>query len=153
MKRFNAVWGRLSAEKSHHWSFLPPANEVCEGYVFTLVCQSCCSQGGMCGRECVCGRGHAWQGACKGWGHAWQGGMCGQVGMCGRGCVWQGVCMPYTPPDTTRYGRSMGGQYASYWNAFLLIWILFSSSVVLPNFKKRLRHLRSFTTTIISLCN
>ena len=25
---------------------LPPANEVCEGYVFTPVCQSFCSQGG-----------------------------------------------------------------------------------------------------------
>ena len=25
--------------------FLPPANEVCEGYVFTSVCQSFCSQG------------------------------------------------------------------------------------------------------------
>ena len=25
--------------------FLPPANEVCEGYVFTPVCQSFCSQG------------------------------------------------------------------------------------------------------------
>ena len=24
---------------------LPPANEVCEGYVFTLVCQSFCSRG------------------------------------------------------------------------------------------------------------
>ena len=33
---------------------LPPANEVCEGYVFTPVCQSFCSQG-----ECV-----------------WQGGAC-----------------------------------------------------------------------------
>ena len=28
------------------WEFLPPANEVCEGYVFTPVCQSFCSQGG-----------------------------------------------------------------------------------------------------------
>ena len=26
--------------------FLPPANEVCEGYVFTPVCQSFCSRGG-----------------------------------------------------------------------------------------------------------
>ena len=26
---------------------LPPANEVCEGYVFTPVCQSFCSQGGV----------------------------------------------------------------------------------------------------------
>ena len=28
-------------------SFLPPANEVCEGYVFTSVCQSLCSQEGV----------------------------------------------------------------------------------------------------------
>ena len=34
---------------------LPPANEVCEGYVFTGVCLP---TGGMCGR------GRAWQGAC-----------------------------------------------------------------------------------------
>ena len=27
---------------------LPPANEVCEGYVFTGVCQSFCSRGGAC---------------------------------------------------------------------------------------------------------
>ena len=27
-------------------TYLPPANEVCEGYVFTPVCQSFCSQGG-----------------------------------------------------------------------------------------------------------
>ena len=29
-----------------HNQFLPPANEVCKGYVFTPVCQSFCSQGG-----------------------------------------------------------------------------------------------------------
>ena len=28
--------------------FLPPANEVCEGYVFTPVCQSFWSWGGVC---------------------------------------------------------------------------------------------------------
>ena len=27
------------------YMYLPPANEVCEGYVFTPVCQSFCSQG------------------------------------------------------------------------------------------------------------
>ena len=34
--------------------FLPPANEVCEGYVFTPVCQSFCSQGGggVCRSAC-----------------------------------------------------------------------------------------------------
>ena len=60
--------------------YLPSANEVCEGYVFTPVCQSFCSQGGMCdgghawhgdayvaggdmhGKGCMHGGGHAWQG-------------------------------------------------------------------------------------------
>ena len=66
---------------------LPPTNEVCEGYVFTPVCQSFCSQGwGMCG--CMggmhgCG-GHAWL----------QGAVCMVVrGVCGyRGCVWLWGC-------------------------------------------------------------
>ena len=33
---------------------LPPANEICEGYVFTPVCQSFCSQEG-CVRQCMLG--------------------------------------------------------------------------------------------------
>ena len=40
------------------------------------------------------------------------GGMHGQGSCMSRG---RGVCMP----DTMRYGRSMSGWYASYWNAFL----------------------------------
>ena len=52
------------------------------------------------------------------------------VGVCmAGGHVWWGVCMVgghachTCPPDTTRYGRSMRGRYASYWNAFLFIHI------------------------------
>ena len=46
------------------------------------------------------------------------------VGHCGRGAgehVWQeGVHGTHaSPPDTTRYGQSIHGRYASYWNAFL----------------------------------
>ena len=61
---------------------LPPANEVCEGYVFTPVSQSFCSQGGCAWwwGACVVG-GHAWLGVC-----AWKGGMHGR-----------GACMPCTP--------------------------------------------------------
>ena len=66
---------------------------VCEGYVFTLVCQSFCSQG-----ACVVG-GHVWWwwGACM-MGGTWQGacmaGGCMAAGdMRGRGYAWQGVCM------------------------------------------------------------
>ena len=62
--------------------FLPSANEVCEGYVFTGVCLSTegvCMVGmwGMCG-------GHE---GCVAGGHAWQGGMCGEE------CVWWGACV------------------------------------------------------------
>ena len=69
---------------------LSPANEVCEGYVFTGVCLS--TGGGE----------HAWQWGCVwqgrgGWGacmDAWQGGCAWQGGMHGRGvCLAGGVCM------------------------------------------------------------
>ena len=33
----------------HGFTYLPPANKVCEGYVFMPVCQSFCSQGVGCG--------------------------------------------------------------------------------------------------------
>ena len=66
--------------------------------------------GGACvaGGVCVAG-GHAWQGSMRGWG---AGGQAYPVG---------GTCVARMPPlyDTTRYGRSMSGWYASYWNAFL----------------------------------
>ena len=39
----------------HGILFLPPANEVCEGYVFTPVCQSFCSRGGGCLPQCMMG--------------------------------------------------------------------------------------------------
>ena len=75
--------------------FLPPANEVCEGYVFTGVCHSV-HGGGM--RGCS-GGGHAWLlwggGMVALGGHAWllQGGMCG---CSGGGHAWLlpgGACM------------------------------------------------------------
>ena len=97
----------------------PPANEVCEDYVFIPVCQSFCSQGGgvygtggMCGGgACVAGPHMppamhtplgggmcGGRGACVAGGHAWQGGWQeggiddGWVcgGMCGGGHAWQG---------------------------------------------------------------
>ena len=80
-------------------TYLPPANEVCEGYVFTRVCHSVHGGGGS-----------AWQGGVHGGGErVWQGGMHGGGGMHGRGSM------------RGRYYeiRSMSGQYASYWNAFL----------------------------------
>ena len=40
-------------------SLLPPANEVCEGYVFTPVCQSFCSWGEYLGRYTSSGQVHS----------------------------------------------------------------------------------------------
>ena len=77
-----------------------------------------CLAGGMCGRGGMHGRGaNVWQGGMCGRGHVWWGGVCGRGGMHGR----THVCHTPLPPtcDTTRYGWSMRGRYASYWNAFL----------------------------------
>ena len=64
-----------------------------------------------CREGCVPGGGGtACRGSCMAGGHA-----------C-RGRAWPGwgVHAMYAPrPDTTKYGRSMSGRYASYWNALL----------------------------------
>ena len=100
--------------------FLPPANEVCEGYVFTggclfmegmhgghvwwgFACQGACVAGGMHGRGVylaggMCFRGHVCQGACVSGGHTWQEGVCGrghawQEGVHGRGISMAGGCV------------------------------------------------------------
>ena len=136
--------------------YLPPANEVCEGYVFTGVCLS--TLGGACvvlfggcvvlfGGCMVLFGGHAWfywgacvvlfGGACMVLfgGHAWfySGAMCGFIwGACMvlfgghawfysggmRGFIWGGVCGFFSFFGYNEI-RSMSGQYASYWNAFL----------------------------------
>ena len=132
-------------------SYLLPANEVCEGYVFTDVCLS--TPGGACmvlfGGVCVVlfrgacmvlFGGHAWfysGGACMvlfgghAWfysgGHAWfyLGGMrgCSQGGM--RGCSG-GACVVARGCVRGFFNEiwSMSGRYASYWNAFLfdMLW-------------------------------
>ena len=95
----------------------------------------------MVGRACVLAGGHAWlwggMHGCRGGMHGCEGGMCGCRGhaclwaaMCGcGGHVWlQGVCM--VVGEGGMHGcrgacigydeiRSLSGQYASYWNAFL----------------------------------
>ena len=71
--------------------FLPPANEVWEGYVFTHVCLS--TGGGVVRSSGVCVHGR---------------------GMRGRRDV---AHMP--PPGRYQEIWSMSGRYASYWNAFL----------------------------------
>ena len=60
----------------------------------------CVAKGGMDGKK---GAVHGKRGVCGKGGHAWQ----------KKGCAW------YAHLPSTRYGRSMRGWYASYWNAFL----------------------------------
>ena len=130
---------------------LPPANEVCEGYVFIGVCHS------------VHGGGRAWllRGACMVacggcawflWGgvHGCSGGVC-MVSLGGhawllwegmRGCSGGCVVAPGGHVWLLPVGwhvwflqgggmrgffdeiRSMSGRYASYWNAFLYYFFL-----------------------------
>ena len=90
----------------------------------------CARQQGMHGRGGVCGREYAWQGGMCGRETCMVGGMCrgaclARGDMCGRGHVWQGACMAGGCMAGGMHGRyyemqSMSGQYASYWNAFLL---------------------------------
>ena len=98
--------------------FLPPANIVCEGYVFTGVCLSTGGWG-------VRSRGHAWQagmheGACMVRGMCGRG-VCVAGDVCGRGRAWQIL------RDTVI--RSMSRRYVSYWNAFLSVLCLTQGKV------------------------
>ena len=65
-----------------------------------------------------------WQGGVHGGGMCDRG-VCMAGGMCGREDVHRqgGVHGRGDTTDTTRYGQSMRGRYASYWNAFLLVMI------------------------------
>ena len=103
-----------------HLLFLPPANEVCEGYVFTGVCLSMggpcvVARGGM--HSCFGGvhgffRGAGMRGFFQGACMVFLGGMHGFFW--GAGVVFSGgACIGYDEI------RSVSGRYASYWNAFL----------------------------------
>ena len=114
--------------------FLPPENEVCEGYVFTGVCLST-------------GGEHVWLlwggsvHGCSGGGHVWLlwGGMCG--------CCWRGVhgCSRGGGHGIWRYTeiRSMSGRYASYRNASLFL-IFGSIQNILMWIKQTFRHFISW---------
>ena len=130
---------------------LPPANEVCEGYVFTPVCQSFCSWGGVpeqvhplgrytprAGTPPWPGTPTPWPGTHPGQVHPSPGRytpLPGQVHTPQPGTHPQGR---YTPPSprqvhTSQAGtpsprssacweiRATSGRYASHWNAFLFI--------------------------------
>ena len=90
--------------------YLPPANKVCEGYVFTGVCLS---SGGGGSRSLS--RGSPSRGSPSGGslsGVSVQGGLCQGVSVQGGLC--SGVSLSRETPRTVT-----GGRYASYWNAFL----------------------------------
>ena len=92
------LWIIFKIPYSIFMPYLPPANEVCEGYVFTRVCQSFCSWGGVRG----CGAG-GWACMVAG-GHAWLRGACVVVG--GGACVIAGgACVGYDEIQL------MSGQY------------------------------------------
>ena len=123
---------------SHVSEFLPPTTKLQESNVFTRICQefcrggeggvhgeggSVCGKGGVCMAKWVCmakGGGYVVKGVICLWAVCMAGGMHGgghALGACvAGGHAWH-TCPPR--PDTTRYGRSMRGRYASYWNAFL----------------------------------
>ena len=109
---------------------LPPANEVCEGYVFTGVLsvhrgvsvsvwrrvslQVVSVQGGSLSRVVSI------QGGVSVWGVSVQGGLC-PGGSLSRGSLSRGVCQG-DPPDRAPPPHTVtSGRYASYWNAFLFI--------------------------------
>ena len=121
------VWvPHLSFNKGHLWSpcwrwltsFLPPANEVCEGYVFTGVCLS--TLGGMRGFIWGGMHGFIW-GVCMVLfgGHTWfySGGVCSFI----RGHAWffWGGMRGFFSFFGYNEIRSMRGPYTSYWNASL----------------------------------
>ena len=124
-------------------SLLQPANEVCEGNVFTGVCLStgerCVSQNAL-GRGCV--SQHALRG-CLPRGVFVQG-VSAQDGVCPGGCLPGGVADTPTRtrgrPPSRYYGiRSTSRRYASHWNAFLFlivsssVYILYISRILICN--------------------
>ena len=84
--RANSFW---FISKRNFCVLLPPANEVCEGYVFTGVCHSVHGGGGVrgCSRGAcmVAPGGHAWL-LPGGGGHAWLPG--GHAWLLWGGCTW-----------------------------------------------------------------
>ena len=97
-----------------YWNsfLLPPANKVCEGYVFTGVCLS--TPGGACVVLFGGMRGFIW-GACM----VLFGGAC-VVLFGGHAWFYSGGVRGFFSFFGYNEIRSMRGRYASYWNAFLL---------------------------------
>ena len=95
---------------------LPPANEVCEGCVFTGVCLST----GGCLPHCMLGYTPPWQ-TTPGQTHPNGQTPLGRHPIDRHPLPWADTPSPgQTPPYTVHAGiRSTSGRYASHWNAFL----------------------------------
>ena len=122
------MWPRFAGNQNMHARFcqkdnfsnvywyLPPANVVCEGYVFTGVCHSFCSQGG--GVACVVLFGGAcmvsFGGGVRGF---IQGGMHGFIWGGMRGFIW-GVCMVLFGGCAWFYS---GGMHGFIWGACMVL--------------------------------
>ena len=127
----SGYWHLVAATMSYHEFLLPAANGVCEGNVFTAVCDPVHGEGGWIssmhhrsydhgvppprGGESASGRG----------------------GFCIHGCLPRGGLhlggLGRLPPSPEQYGiRSTSGRYASFWNAFL-----FTICSVTANFRSQ----------------
>ena len=90
-----------------------PQTKLWEGNVFTPVCDSVHGH--------VWQRGSVWQGGLHGgWVCVWQGHVWWEACMAGGLCVAEGACVA-GGGCACRINGHWSGQYASYWNAFLLI--------------------------------
>ena len=101
-KRDSPLYRIDNNSESHFLPFLPPANEVCECYIFTGVRLS---TGGLCRGVSV------WGGLCPGF---WHEGLCPEeVSVRGEGLCPGGSLSGRSPRTVTSWW------YTSYWNAFL----------------------------------
>ena len=115
--------------------FLPPANEFCEGYVFTPVCQSFCLQGEYLGRYTPQGRYTPWAGNPN-----------GQIHPPGRYTPWagtppgrytsQGRYNPLGAVHAGRYGQQAGGTHPTGMHSCLFVCLFFFSKIMYILFSK-----------------
>ena len=103
---------------------LPPANVVCEGYVFTGVCHSFCSQGGHAwfysGAACMVLFRGGMHGFIQG-GHAWfySGGMRGFIWGGVHGFIWGVGVRGFIRGDM--HGFIWGGMHGFIWGACVVL--------------------------------
>ena len=131
------LWLLKSVTKICILLLLPPANVVCEGYVFTGVCLSTGGKGDPPGRETPhppgketpLARKPPWQGdppdketpLAGRLPTPWQGDPPGKETPLARRPPWQGDPPARRHPPGKETPPSMCGRYASYWNAFLFL--------------------------------